>query len=47
MFECPSSVARHSPVATSHTLSVLSYDADTTRRPSGNIATLVTYDEAR
>ena len=45
--ECPSSVARHSPVATSHTLSVLSSDADTTRRPSGNTATLKTYDEAR
>ena len=46
-FECPLSVARHLPVATSHTLSVLSHDADTTRRPSGNTATLVTYDEAR
>ena len=44
-FECPFSVARHSPVATSHTLSVLSFEPDTTRRPSGNIATLVTYDE--
>jgi len=42
--EFPSSVATHSPVATSHTLSVLSgYIApDTTRRPSGEIATLVT-----
>ena len=45
--ECPSSVATHSPVATSHTLSVLSLDADTTRRPSGEMATLRTYDEAR
>ena len=45
--ECPSSVATHLPVATSHTLSVLSFDADTTRRPSGNTATLKTYDEAR
>ena len=45
--ECPSSVATHLPVATSHTLSVLSYDADTTRRPSGNTATPRTYDEAR
>ena len=44
-FECPSSVATHVPVATSHTLSVLSYDADTTRRPSGNTATLRTYNE--
>ena len=43
--ECPSSVARHLPVATSHTLSVLSHDADTTRRPSGNTATPQTYDE--
>ena len=45
MSECPFSVATHLPVATSHTLSFLSPDADTTRRPSGNIATLVTYDE--
>jgi len=37
--ECPSSVATHSPVATSHTLSVLLADRDTTRRPSGNTAT--------
>ena len=44
-FECPSSVARHSPVAMSHTLSVLSQDADTTRRPSGEMATPQTYDE--
>ena len=43
--ECPFSVATHLPVATSHTLSVLSSDADTTRRPSGNTATLSTYDE--
>ena len=45
--ECPCSVATHLPVATSHTLSVLSHDADTTRRPSGNTATHLTYDEAR
>ena len=45
--ECPSSVARHLPVSTSHTLSVSSSDADTTRRPSGEMATLLTYDEAR
>ena len=45
--ECPFSVARHSPVATSHTLSVLSCDPDTTRRPSGNTATQLTYDEDR
>ena len=38
-FECPSSVATHLPVATSHTLSVLSFDPETTRRPSGNTAT--------
>ena len=43
--ECPSSVATHSPVATSHTLSVLSHEPDTTRRPSGEIATPRTYDE--
>ena len=43
--ECPLSVATHSPVATSQTLSVLSFDADKTRRPSGNTATLSTYDE--
>ena len=30
----------------SHTLSVLSFDPDTTRRPSGNTATPRTYDEA-
>ena len=44
---CPFSVATHLLVATSHTLSVLSSDADTTRRPSGNTATLLTYDEDR
>ena len=44
-FECPSSVARHSPVATSQTLSVSSCDPDTTRRPSGETATPMTYDE--
>jgi hypothetical protein len=43
--ECPFSVATHLPVATSQTLSVLSCDADTTRRPSGNTATHMTYDE--
>ena len=43
--ECPSSVATHLPVATSHTLSVLSVDAETTRRPSGNTATQLTYEE--
>ena len=43
--ECPCSVARHSPVSTSHTLSVLSVDPDTTRRPSGNTATFMIYDE--
>ena len=45
--ECPSSVATHSPVATSHTLSVLSlrprHDAPPVRK-HGNAAT---YDEAR
>jgi hypothetical protein len=45
LFECPFSVATHSPVATSQTLSVLSTDADTTRRPSGNTATPRTYNE--
>ena len=47
-FECPFSVATHSPVATSHTLSVSSngeLDPDTMRRPSGNTATQKTYDE--
>ena len=43
--ECPSSVATHLPVSMSHTLSVLSSDPDTTRRPSGEMATLRTYDE--
>ena len=42
--ECPFSVATHSPVATSQTLSVLSSDPETTRRPSGEMATLLTYD---
>ena len=45
--ECPRSVATHLPVSTSQTLSVLSSDPDTTRRPSGNTAMLWTYDEAR
>ena len=45
--ECPSSVATHLPVATFHTLSVLSPDAETTRRPSGNTATPWTYNENR
>ena len=47
--ECPSSVARHSPVATSHTLTTpgdINPSPETTRRPSGNTATLETYDEA-
>ena len=44
-FECPFSVATHLPVATSHTLSVLSSDPDTTRRPSGETATHLTYNE--
>ena len=43
--ECPSSVAMHLPVATSHTLSVPSCDADTTRRPSGETATPLAYNE--
>ena len=45
--ECPFSVTRHSPVSTSQTLSVSSFEPDTTRRPSGNTATHMTYDEAR
>ena len=45
--ECPSSVATHVPVATSHTLSVSSIDPDTTRRPSGNTATPTTYNDDR
>ena len=40
--ECPASVATHSPVATSHTLTVLSLAPETTRRPSGKTATLIT-----
>ena len=49
LFACPSSIATHShsPLLTSHTLSVLSADAETTRRPSGEMATPQTYDEAR
>ena len=43
--ECPFSVTTHSPVSMSHTLSVSSYDPETTRCPSGNTATLVTYNE--
>ena len=43
--ECPFSVATHLPVVISHTLSVLSPDPDTTRRPSGSTATPLTYDE--
>ena len=43
--ECPSSVATHSPVATSQTLSVLSPDPDMMRRPSGDMATQLTYNE--
>jgi hypothetical protein len=37
--ECPASVATHSPVAASHTLTVLSFDPETTRLPSGKTAT--------
>ena len=47
LFECPSSVATHALVARSHTLSVLSTDPETTRRPSGKTATLWTYREDR
>ena len=36
--ECPASVATHSPVAASHTLTVM-FDLETTRRPSGKTAT--------
>ena len=36
--ECPTSVATHSPVSTSHTLSS-SHELETTRRPSGDMAT--------
>ena len=45
LHECPSSVATHSPVATSQTLSVLSPDPDMMRRPSGDMATQLTYNE--
>ena len=45
--ECPFSVATHSPVATSQTLSVSSLDPDTMRRPSGDMATQLTYNEDR
>ena len=44
-FVCPSSVATHLPVATSHTLSWVSNDPETTRRPSGNTATQMTCNE--
>ena len=40
--ECPASVATHSPVAASQTLTVLSNDPETTRRPSGKTATPLT-----
>jgi hypothetical protein len=43
--ECPFSVATHLPVATSQTLSVVSSDPETTRRPSGDMATQLTYNE--
>ena len=42
---CPSSVATQLPVATFHTLSVLSCDPETTRRPSGDTATHSTLSE--
>ena len=42
VLECPASVATHSPVAASHTLTVSSLDPETTRRPSGKTATLRT-----
>ena len=50
-FECPCSVATHSPVATPHTLSTprppnADPSQETMRRPSGNTATQLTYDEA-
>ena len=45
LFEWPFSVNTHLPVATSHTLSVLSHDPDTTCCPSGNNATHSTYNE--
>ena len=38
-------VNTHLPVATSHTLSILSHDPDTTCCPSGNNATHSTYNE--
>ena len=38
-------VATHLPVATSHILIVLSFDPETTRRPSGDMATHLTYDK--
>ena len=41
---CPFSVAMHSPVVTSQILTVLSSDAETTRRPSRKISTLKTCD---
>ena len=40
--ECPASVATHSPVAASQTLTVSSFDPETTRRPSGKTAALTT-----
>ena len=46
--ECPSSVATHSPVSRSHTLTTpgrVYPSQDTTRRPSGNTATPQTYNE--
>ena len=42
--ECPRSVATHSPVPMSQTLSVLSSDPETMRRPSGEMATQLTYN---
>ena len=43
----PFSDDTHSPLATSHTLRFLPYDPETMRRPSGETATQVTYDEDR
>ena len=47
--ECPSSVATHSPVTTSHTLITPGFrkapSQETTRRPSGDMATQLTYNE--
>ena len=37
--ECPKSVATHLPVATSHTITVSSFDPETTRPPLGKTAT--------